>query len=470
MKVVLALCPVWHIKTPPLGLAYLTAYLKNHGHDVVNFDFNIDLYGKANSENKNWWDFRISEEQRRTLLNGKVFKKDKFLNKEINGWIKKIFETDPKVVCFSTYSESKEFSLELANRIKRKDAKIKIIFGGPLCQKNFSDTLWFRHEKSIDYMAIGEGEKTLLQLINSIERNKKIKHCSGALVKYDNRVGNGKSRKPIMDLDNKLPFPDFSGFPRKEYTKPYEILITGSRGCLGGCAFCKDRVTGYPYRTRSAGSIFKEMKLRINQGYNSFEFCDLLLNGDVDVLEELCDLIIKNKLPVKWGGPIRSSYKMTLEIFKKMKRAGIDCVNFGIESGSQMILNNMRKGYKTEVIEQNLKDMHKAGIIASINILIGFPGETEETVKETMNFIKRNRKYIKHVSSLTPLYLISGAYVYENYKNYKIKEGRDINSWESKDGKNIYPWRLEQCTKVFKLIQDLNIKYECNQYQKEKSI
>lgn len=467
MKVVLALCPVWHIKTPPLGLAYLTAYLKKHGHEVINFDFNIDLYNRVSPENKVWWNFEIPEEQRRSRLNEEFFTKNKFLNKEINKWVKKILKTNSKVVCLSSYAESREFSIGLANRIKREDSSIKIILGGPLCHKKVSDSRWFKHEKSIDYIVIGEGEKTLLQLVNSIERGKEIKYCSGALVKHNNRIISGKNRKPIIHLDSCIPFPDFSGFQTRNYTKPYEILISGSRGCPGHCAFCKDRLSCSPYRTRSAKSIFEEMKTRLNQGYNSFEFCDLLLNGHIPTLERLCDLIIKHKPPIKWGGPIRSNPKMNLRIFKKMKKAGIDCINLGIESGSQKMLDKMEKGYKTEVVEKNLKDMHKAGIIASINLLVGFPGETEETVNQTIRFIKRNHKYIKRVSSLTPLYIIPGTDIYKNYKNYKIKKQRDMNLWKSEEGANNSSWRIEQCTIIYQLIQNLNIKHECNQYKKE---
>jgi len=480
MKIVLALCPVWHIKTPPLGLAYLTAYMKKHGHEVINFDFNIELYEKASAKDKKWWDFTIPEQERISQLNENTFRSDKFLNNELDVWVEKILKTGAEVIGLSTYSESREFSVELTNRLKEKSknkdrnqnknrkSDIKIIFGGPLCRKNISDSLWFKHNKAIDYIVIGDGEKTFLSLVNAIENKKEIKNCAGALVKYNRKIVSGKIREPLFNLDEELPFPDFSGFPLKKYTKPNEILIAGSRGCPGNCAFCQDKVAAQVYRTRSAENIFKEIKLRVNQGYDCFEFCDLLLNGNINVLENLCDMIINNNLNIRWGGPIRSNPKMTLNIFRKMKKAGVDCVNLGIESGSQKILNNMRKGYTIKILEKNMKDLFEADIIASVNFLVGFPGETEETIEETLRFIRRNKKYIKHISSLTPMYVMPTSYVHNHCSAYKINKGNNIDQWTSIDGKNNPQWRFEQCTKIFELIQELGIKHECNQYQKEK--
>lgn len=92
MRVAMVLCPVWHIKTPPIGLGYLIAYLKKKGHDPIAYDFNIELYHNVNKSNKSWWDFRMPEDVRRHTLNHEIFSKDKFLDMTISGWVKRIIE------------------------------------------------------------------------------------------------------------------------------------------------------------------------------------------------------------------------------------------------------------------------------------------------------------------------------------------------------------------------------------------
>ncbi|MFH1849313.1 MAG: radical SAM protein [archaeon] len=482
MRVMLALCPVWHTKTPPLGIAYLSAFLRARGHQVRTLDLNIDLYRKTRDKYgdkcrdksgdktidsagpADWWDFTIPEAERISRLNHEEFCSDGFLDSEINGWVRRIAEFNPDVLGLSAYAESREFSLELAQRVKAEAPKVRIVFGGPLCRASISDSEWFAHERQLDAMVIGEGELTCQALLEMWEKGRGGE-LPGAITRTNGKIAAGGLRDPLPDLDINLPFPDYCDFPLEEYTKRNMILIQGSRGCVGSCGFCHDRVAGKRYRCRSPGNIFTEMLLRIGQGYDSFEFCDLVLNADVKRLEKLCELIIDKNLGIHWGGPIRCSPGMTLGVFKKMSMAGAGRVNIGMESGCQKMLDSMRKGFRIRDMEQNLRDMHDAGIDSSVNILIGYPGETNETVAETMGFIRRNRRHIKHVSSLTPMYLMPGTYAAEHTADYGISPGGDLNSWSCEQ--NTHKWRIEQCMKVYNLINRLGIGHECSQFRKD---
>lgn len=351
--------------------------------------------------------------------------------------------------------------------MKAVNPDFHVIFGGPLCRKNISDMKWFNEETSIDIMVFGEGEDTLSDILDMIEHDN-IRPVDGTVMRQYGEIVSGDYRKAITCLDE-LPEPDFSGFPQEKYTKRKEVLIAGSRGCIGKCSFCQDREIGRFYRFRTADSLFAEVKNRMEQGYECFEFCDLLLNGNLKELERFCNLIIKSNMKIHWGGPIRVNPEMTTSLFKKMRKTGVNTLNIGIESGSQKMLDLMKKGFRVADAEKNMKDMTSADIRRSINILIGFPGEDEETIKETKEFLKRNRHFISHVSSLTPFYLLEGTDAYEHSEKLGMVRGKNINQWKTKDEKNTFNWRLEKCTEIFELICDLGIDHECNQYYKEKA-
>ncbi len=204
-----------------------------------------------------------------------------------------------------------------------------------------------------------------------------------------------------------------------------------------------------------------------SKGYLSFQFCDSVTNGDIATMEQLCDYIIESGISVGWFGPIRSRQDMTFGLWKKMKLAGCSSVNLGVESGSQKILNLMRKGYNIQTIEKNLRDMTKAGIITTINIIVGFPGETEETVMETVNFLKRNHKNIKVLSTLAQLYLEPVSELTERYAEYGVISYWSPGEWSHIDGKNTSEWRLRQCAMIYNLAESLDIKTGCSSYKQE---
>jgi radical SAM superfamily enzyme YgiQ (UPF0313 family) len=453
MKVALIQCPGWTVGTPPLGIAYLSAYLKNKGHEVISYDLNIEAY---HSDPKYRWLWDVP----RLDWMKESFDPCLFFRREIDKWTNQILNSDASVIGFSTQTVSKLISLKIAKKVKQQDKTKTIIFGGPLCVRGpYLDPLL--KEDAIDAFVIGEGEETLLELVNTFEKKGKFSFTPGAILKDNGRVIDCGDRAPIMDLDS-MPFPDYTDFTPKKYLQPYMVPILGSRGCISRCAFCSDHVFWKVYRCRSAKNIFDEMKLRFEMGYTDFHFCDLTLNGNLRQFKLLCDLIINSELHehISWGGNLRCRQGMNFALIKKMKKAGFGGTNCGIESGSQTMLDRMNKGYDIKTIEQFLRNMHKAGIPVSINLLVGFPGENSKTIQETLDFLSRNREYINEIASISGLGLRPGSPVDTHYADYGI-ERKGIGErapWQTKDKKNTSLWRLEQCHRIFVHAHSLGIK------------
>ena len=178
---------------------------------------------------------------------------------------------------------------------------------------------------------------------------------------------------------------------------------------------------------------------------NEFWFNDSLINGDIKMLEELCDFIIAEDMKVHWGGQGMIRKEMAGGLLHKMKRAGCYVISYGVESGSNKILGLMRKGYTAELAEKVIKETQASDIDVIFNIISGFPGEDEEAFLETKAFVRRCRNYARHIE--LPIYLLlKGSYIYNNLDEFNIApinyNGNWQLKWETKDGKNTYPLRV----------------------------
>jgi len=446
MKITLVNCPFWTPKTPPLNLAYLNSFLINNGHTVFLLDFNIEAYSESDIHNKYLWTPDLDTDY--------LLENSKYLYTKIDEWCSKILSSNTQIIGFSVYQDNESMCMELAKKIKRKKSSKIIVFGGPQCCNDIKLQELFS-EKVADIIVRGEGEQTFLDIVNNYDNIKKPL-IKGAYVLRGNSYFYGGERNSIKNLDD-LPFPDFSGLPLHKYTRPDEISILSSRGCFGKCAFCQDYLFLKDFRYRSAENIYSEMLIRFNQGYRTFFFSDLSANGNLNELETLCDFIIHSKMHTKISLYMQfRSRIMKPKIFKKLKQAGLDYLLIGVESGSQSILRKMQKGYTIKIIEANLKDATTAGIKTDINIVIGFPGENEKTVSETIEFIRRNRAYIGTISAFYDLTLRPGSPIDRNPSKYGIKF-KHWQYWYTKDKRNTFAWRICQMKFFLQKVTSMNV-------------
>jgi len=450
VKVAIAHCPPWSTLSPPLHLGYLIAYLREHGHSVSPFDFSIELYDEGRDDDKYQWSRDLSSfwlEDRLGLARKKVKK-----------WANRMLDSGAEVVGISITNDSKRFSFELIDAIKEQDKKKLVVAGGHECHPGYRTDALLNH-RGIDIFVTGEGETTFLDIVQQYAKNGRVDNCRGAIIRKGGKLIDCGPRPPVNDLDT-FPFPDFKGLPLKKYARQDETPILFSRGCIGKCVFCQDLINLRPYMFRSAENIFQEMDLRHRQGYVDFFVNDLTANGNIRQLDALSRLIMKSgfKDELFISGQMRCREGMSQQVFDNLKSAGWGTVLFGVESGSQKVLDLMNKGYKVNVIEKNIRRAHKAGIEALAAILVGFPGETEDTFQETLDFLKRNHRYLDAISSLYGLDLRVGSHIQREPTDYSIAELEDSDMyWETKDGKNTPGWRLELLRRVIEQADTLRI-------------
>lgn len=415
MKICLVRCPCINLSyPPPIGLAYINSFLRRANHEVVVFDLNVELFHCIKEEGRKRWNVPDSPDL--IKLSEEIISDYPGL---VNEYVRKIVKTEATIIGFSVWDSNVSFSLKIAKEIKRLNRKIFIMFGGPECFPRWSGNSLIK-EDCVDVVVYGDGEEIVKDIIDSLEYKGEIGFHKGTIVKGASGIIDCGRRDPVRALDT-LPFPDFDNFPLDKYLTK-ELFIEFNRGCKRRCAYCSAVGTLLQYRWRSASSIYEEIVYQVNKypHIDKFHVASPALNSNLKQLSELCDLITENGLKIRWSGFAVIDKNMDLNLLKKMNRAGCFGLNFGIESGSQNTINKMYKDYKVEDAEQNMRDAYRLGIEVMVNFIVGFPGETEDDFRQTLDFISRNQRYISYVGSLRSCWVEPYAYMYDHPAEFGI--------------------------------------------------
>ncbi len=208
----------------------------------------------------------------------------------------------------------------------------------------------------------------------------------------------------------------------------------------------------------SGGRIFEQIKKHVRDypRINYFYFNGLLLNGNLKVLEDFCDKMIENNTKIKWAGQAMVREDMSRALLNKMAKAGCVWLGYGIESGSQRILDLMNKHFDIEKAVGILKDTREAGIDFQINIMFGFPGETRRDFEKTIEFLTKARPYITSILASQSFFTLEKeTYIRKNPRIFGITGSEHHLFWKSDEGKNDYPERFrryeEFCATALKL-------------------
>ncbi len=446
-KILLITPFVLYARQPSIGIAYLCSYLRSKGFEVKAWDLNTEILIPNDGDDCFW-----SQEE-----NCKNF----FLRNKIlfDSFVKRIMDYGPQIIGFTTWSTTKFFSLELARMIKENDKNILIILGGYGCNINEEKLI---SNPFVDIVVRGEGENALLDIIKQYADKGKIEFGQGMLIKNNGSIINCGGRQEISDLDS-LPFPDFSDFQLEKYVFKHHIPLLFSRGCSWRCNFCTVFHSWTNFRKRSPENIFKEILYRLKEYpmLKQFELCDSAFNQDINLVSKLCDLIIAEGLQVRFSGLSQIRPEMDFGLLKKMRKAGFILCNYGVESGSQKVLQAMGKRYSPEEAERVIKDTHNAGIDVVLNFVIGFPGETEGDFYGTLKFIERIKDF---VSNIAPGHECDIEH--SNIRAYPEKFGviysKDrINLWETVDGMLNFKERNKRKRIFDKFVAELNIPLKC---------
>ena len=344
-----------HLITPPLGIGYLASYLKSKHIEC-------------------------------TIVDGLNLGLD---NKEIVKQVKHV-----QIVGISVLSYYFLKAIDLSKRLK-KVGKI-VIIGGPHASTLPKLTLV---KTNADYIVVGEGEETLFKLVELICKgtSKKDIQIPGVISRYTKKFIDAPF---VADLSS-IPMPDWDQIDPRFYQKaphggvvkyfPIAPIMT-TRGCPYECKFCASPLLWKRrLRYRNPKEVVDEIEYLVNEkGIKEIQMEDDNFTLKRDHAEGVCKEILRRKINVAWSTPngIRAD-RVDEKLLKLMKKAGCYAVAFGIESGNQEILANIHKLESLETIEKAVRLAHKVGLVTQGFFIFGLPGETKDTIRNTINFAKR---------------------------------------------------------------------------------
>jgi anaerobic magnesium-protoporphyrin IX monomethyl ester cyclase len=385
-------------RMPPIGIMQLASWLEKFGHSVQLHDC-LGPYAPPT----------IAE------------------NAEI------VLATNPEMVGFSATTSGFMDAFEIAAYIRERRPEIKIVFGNVHVSSLGAPIL--EHFPEIDYLVIGEGEGSFLDLADGKPLN-----GIGNLI-WRNEQGKivvNPRRDRILDLDE-LPFPAYeklAGFPHAyhlplfAYEKRHGATMITSRGCPYTCSFCDRTVFERLYKTNSAQYTYDHMKyLRDRFGVRHINMYDDLFTARKQRVFDLCQLLIEQPLGVQWNCAIRTGHTSD-EMLAKLKQAGALMVSMGIESADPGMMERHKAGVTLDAVRDTVRQIHAAGLRAKGLFIFGMPGETPETVKTTNDFILSLNLDEMNMTKFSPLH---GAPIWDECANSNVS------------GEMIEDWRLMNC-------------------------
>lgn len=305
-----------------------------------------------------------------------------------DGIKEQIIEKHPDIIIIPTSTTTFREDAEFLKEIKEKISVTTIVYGSHV---TFLPKLSLK-ESSIDFIVMREPEYVIRDLIDSIERNLNIKKIRGIGFKEKDRVKVNPPYPFIKNLDE-LPFPDRELVKGIDYFNPLIketpwTIALSSRGCFGKCIFCTSpQFYGNTFRARSPENVVKEIEEIKKMGYKEIFFRDETFTMNMKRTSKICKLILKKDIKISWICNSRIG-TVNKEFMKLMKDAGCHVIKFGVESGVQNILDNIKKGTRIGEIKKTFSDAHDVGIDTHAHVMLGCVGETEKTVNKTIDFVK----------------------------------------------------------------------------------
>ena len=441
-RVCLALLPEWDPSFPPYNIAKLASAIKRAGYACKSFDINVDAFSKYLNEK---WDIPFDPwnplRDWHWLKEGYYKDIHTFLKPIMLEYIEEMIKFKPDVIGFSLYYCNEEPCKWMATEIKKRMPGVKIIVGGPATHASY-----YKGETIYDYVVNGEGEQPLLSMLKTLEDKVSVEYDEDAVSKIIRQPENQR-----FNLST-LPLPDYSDFDFSKYKFPNGALCEISRGCIAKCTFCEE-THFWKYRQRNASSTLNEIEhMYYEHGTNVFWFIDSLVNGNLNELRGFVKGVAEKGLDIHWTGYSRCDGRMDAEFFKDLKAGGCEVLNYGIESGSQKVLDAMDKKVKIEEMEANFRDGHAAGVDAMTNWIVGFPNEGPFELEETFTFLWRIRNQgLIAVSQGTGFSVGVDTIVGQNFEKFDLLPFYYYDHWITRDLKQSIVHKLikMKCFSIF---------------------
>lgn len=338
----------------PLGLAYLASVLERAGFQV---DI-IDYVGLGMERTLNW----------------------EYICKSLEN-------SSPDILGITTTTAKLMSVIILAKKFKQFH-KIPVILGG---HGVFSiEKMILQRVHEIDVVVTGEGEKTIVELVKGYQEKSSLAGIKGIFFRHDGKIIENQPRPFIKNLDA-IPFPARHLLPMETYLRSGITQVITSRGCPHSCIFCSSSLFwGHRFRARSAKNVVDEIQYIYEnykkQGLKSFYYGDDNFTANKKRVLEICNLILERKLEhLNWICQVRVDCADE-ELFQAMRNAGCQMIEIGVESGSNEVLRIIKKKITTDMVKKCVKIAHDVGIKVHANFIIGLPGDSKETIQQTVKF------------------------------------------------------------------------------------
>lgn len=369
----------------PLGLAYISSYLKKHDFsDITLVDFNIFRYDYHGS--------------------------DQYLEE---------LPQDRDVYAIHCFTAQFSWLMQVSQYIKKNNPRALVIAGGPHPTSRPEECI---NIAGVDVAVINEGEETMLEIM----RGDSLSHIKGIVYKGEGGLVIKNSPRPWIEDIDKIPFPDRDIADMNRYKRTLlgqrAVHLVTLRGCPYNCAFCDKKSVGRMVRWRSVENVLAEIDSIIDKyGIKFFVIYDDIFTLRPERTIAFCKEF--KKRGIRWRGWSRVN-TISRELLEIMKDGGLTSLTFGIESGDDRILKIINKGATAKENENALMLCKQAGIPVRASIIYGNPGETKESVDNTIDLIARTQPEEWNIATLIP---IPGSDIGDHPEKYGVKIHEDIN-------------------------------------------
>jgi radical SAM superfamily enzyme YgiQ (UPF0313 family) len=361
---------------PPLGLAYIAAVLEKVGHEVRIMDC-----------------LALSWRKPQEMIRGG--KRISRLSPGLDYIVSFIKKSNPQIVGISNlFTSTEKETYRLAKLIKKLLPQVPIVVGGANASVRYSALI---RKKEIDFVIIGEGEETMKELIETLEKRGALNKVKGLVFKDKNgREKVNFPRELINDL-NQLPFPAWHLLPMEEYfygqpagiflKKRRSITVLSSRGCPNSCSFCtNEKVWTRFWRARNVEGVIAEIRyLKKKYGVKEIQFVDSNISVDRQRIKKLCRGLKREKIVwIPAGGVAVSTLDQSL--VRLMAESGCYALQFGIEHGNLDMQRRIGKIVPLGKTQELVRESKGVGIWTHGNFIVGLPGETVKTAYQSLDY------------------------------------------------------------------------------------
>jgi radical SAM superfamily enzyme YgiQ (UPF0313 family) len=385
-------------RAPSLGLLHLAAMAREHGYDATIIECDVEGLGE-----------------------GAV--------------IERIAARAPRYVGITLFTVGVWSAAAIARGLHARLPGVTVIVGGPHVSSMGRETL--ARFPEFDLAVVGEGEWALVELLAALETGGDLAGIPGLLWRDGAAVRENPTRPIPKDLDD-LPMPAWDllpGFPHAyppaiyDYPRGPVATIAASRGCPFHCKFCDTSTFGARVRAYSPARVVEMIQLLHERwGVRHVQFVDDLFLASRTRVTEFCERLLASRLRITWTCTARVD-TVKPDVLALMKRAGCWEISFGLETGSNELLVKMDKSARVERSEEAVRWTHAAGIRTKGLFMLGYPGETPETIRATRDFAHRIPMDIMNLSKFTPY---PGSPIYVDLYGTKIRP----DHWRTMNGMN----------------------------------